>query len=153
MANLERTVRRTRRRGELPGTRPCQETALPGVRSILLLTVRTAERPAAVPAPVHQAGQPLVAGQADRPRVVVRTYRPGHVREDQLSSLDVPGSDQQPATPLLLQDTVVHPHQHCVGLFRKQFNMSTVLHSRASPGLSCDRRELGIIRRSVHQTM
>ena len=92
----------------MPGTGASQEAALPGMRSIILLTVRTAERPATVPAPVHHPCQSLVAGQADGAGVVVRPHGPGTVTEDQLSGLDVPGSYQEPPASLLCEDVVVH---------------------------------------------
>ena len=104
MARLEEDV-------VIPGAGARQEAALPGVGPLLLLALGPTQRPAAVPAPVHQPGQPPVAGQADGAGVVVRPHRAGTVGEYQLASLDVPGGYQQPPTPLLVQHAVVHDDQ------------------------------------------
>ena len=52
--------------------------------------------------------QPLVAGQADGPGVVVGAHGGWRVLEDDLPGLDVPGGDEQPPAALLVVDGVVH---------------------------------------------
>ena len=89
-----------------PGVVELEERALPGVRPVLQLTVGAAQRPAAVPAPVHQARQPLEARQAHRLGVVVGPDGGGGVVEDDLAGLDVPRGDEQAAASLLVEDGV-----------------------------------------------
>ena len=83
-----------------------EEAALPGVRPVLLLAVRRAQWPRAVPAAVHQAWQPLVARQADWLWVVVRPHRGRGVVGEDLSGRDVPGGHEEAAAALLVQHGV-----------------------------------------------
>lgn len=74
--------------------------------TILLLAEGTAEWPATVPAPVHQPWHPLVAGQAYRLWVVVRTNCSWDIIEQDLPRGDVPRSHKKAATPVLMKDSV-----------------------------------------------
>lgn len=85
-----------------------EQGALPGVVSAPrgILTVRGAQGDPAVPAPVDQHRQSLVAVEADRSGVGVWPHGPGGVCEEDLASQDVPGGHQEPPAPLLRQDRV-----------------------------------------------
>ena len=83
-----------------------KQLALPSMRTILPLTERTAEGPAAVPAPVDQPWQPFVAGQAHWLRIVVWTNCSRNIIEQDLPSRYVPGCHEKTPTPLLMENGV-----------------------------------------------
>ena len=76
------------------------------MRTILPLTERTAEGPAAVPAPVDQPWQPFVAGQAHWLGIVVWTNCSRNIIEQDLPSRYVPGCHEKTPTPLLMENGV-----------------------------------------------
>ena len=83
-----------------------KELTLPSMRTIILLTERTAEGPAAVPASVDQPWQPLIAGQADWFRVVVWTNCSRDVGKQNFPSWNITSCHEQPSTSFFIQNAV-----------------------------------------------
>ena len=89
-----------------PWTVNLKQLALSSMRTIIPLAEGAAERPAAVPAPVDHAWQPLVAGQAHWLGVVVWTNCSRDVIKQNLTSRNIPRCHKKTTAPILMENGV-----------------------------------------------